>query len=217
MQSAIGQNLQASRVRSVAVGIALMTVAVDFLIVMARIDPQNRIALAILAFAIIVYLTDGDLESVGLQARPAQGWSPWVRWSYLIALMVGACLAIGFGLWRLSGRPLPLHTTPPQVFWPYLLQMCFVAPMLEETIYRLVVCVAFAPVIGCWPTIILNGCLFGALHVVYGSASPENLVGGFFLAWAYLKSGTILVPLLLHSAGNFLALGAQVAGWHLIN
>ena len=55
----------------------------------------------------------------------------------------------------------------------------------------------------------------------YGNPSPENLVGGFFLAWAYLKSDSIIVPVVLHGLGNLAALAGQVAtwywlrGWHL--
>jgi uncharacterized protein len=75
----------------------------------------------------------------------------------------------------------------------------------------------------CLPAVVLlrpggavaaSGLLFGALHFAYGNPSPENLAGGFFLAWAYLKSGTILVPLLLHSLGNLCAVAGQVAGWY---
>lgn len=32
--------------------------------------------------------------------------------------------------------------------------------------------------------------------------------------WAFLRSGTILVPLAMHSAGNLMALLAQVANWY---
>jgi hypothetical protein len=53
-----------------------------------------------------------------------------------------------------------------------------------------------------------------ALHVVYGNPSPENMVGGFFLAWTFLKSETILIPVILHSVGYSIALAGQVAGWY---
>ena len=57
---------------------------------------------------------------------------------------------------------------------------------------------------------------FAALHVAYGNPSPENLVGGFLLGWVYLKSETILLPVLLHSLGNLLVLFCQVAGWYVL-
>jgi membrane protease YdiL (CAAX protease family) len=49
--------------------------------------------------------------------------------------------------------------------------------------------------------------------VIYCNPSPENLVGGFFLAWAYLKSGGLAVPVLLHGLGNLVALASQVGAW----
>jgi membrane protease YdiL (CAAX protease family) len=52
------------------------------------------------------------------------------------------------------------------------------------------------------------------LHVLYGNAGPDNLIAGFFLAWAYLKSGTILVPVVLHSLGNVGVLLARSGAWY---
>lgn len=65
--------------------------------------------------------------------------------------------------------------------------------------------------------IVVSGVVFGGLHVVNGNPSPENLVGGLFLAWAYLKSGTIYIPILLHSLGNFVAWAGQVAAWYWLH
>lgn len=95
--------------------------------------------------------------------------------------------------------------------------MCVTAPVIEETLYRLALCVPMTALMGPWRTIVVSGVLFGLLHVVYGNPSPENLVGGLFLAWAYLKSGSIAVPVLLHSLGNMVALGSQVAVWYWMN
>jgi membrane protease YdiL (CAAX protease family) len=70
--------------------------------------------------------------------------------------------------------------------------------------------------VGCWKTIAASGVLFGLLHVVYGNPSPENLVGGFFLAWAYLKSESILIPFILHAGGNLIVWLGQIAGWYFL-
>ena len=42
---------------------------------------------------------------------------------------------------------------------------------------------------------------------------PDNLIAGFFLAWAFLKSGSIIVPLALHALGNLCALVSWVGMW----
>jgi len=39
-------------------------------------------------------------------------------------------------------------------------------------------------------------------------------VGGFIPAWAFLKSESIAVPVLLHGLGNLCVLAAQVAAWY---
>jgi uncharacterized protein len=67
---------------------------------------------------------------------------------------------------------------------------------------------------GPWRAIAASGAVFALLHVAYGNPSPENLLGGFFLAWAYLRSGSVWLPVLLHSAGNLLCLAAQLGTWY---
>jgi len=216
MQSAVGQILHDSqRPRSLAVVVGLTTIFFDFAIVNFHFDPMNRGALAILSLALLVGLTDGDRTSLGLRLSPSQGWSPWIRITAVISFAVAVCITIGIGAMVLTGRQIPFYATAPDQFVARLLDMCFVYPTLEETIYRVVVCVPLVPVVGCWRTITFCGILFGALHVGYGNPSPENLVGGFFLACAYLKSETILIPFILHAGGNLIILIGQTAGWYL--
>jgi len=42
--------------------------------------------------------------------------------------------------------------------------------------------------------------------MISGVAAPDNQLGGFVLAWVFVKSETILLPIALHSIGNLLAL-----------
>jgi membrane protease YdiL (CAAX protease family) len=92
--------------------------------------------------------------------------------------------------------------------------MCVFAPVVEEAIYRLALCVPLAVWLGPWRAIVVSGLAFAGVHLLGGNPSPENLVGGLFLAWAYLKSESIVVPVLLHSLGNLCALAAQVGTWY---
>jgi membrane protease YdiL (CAAX protease family) len=172
--------------------------------------------LAVIAVVAQVRLTDGDLASVGLHLIPTQGWRWWVRISLWIGLAVAACIAVGLGLWALSGREVHVYATPPSDIGQSLLRMCVIAPVLEEVVYRLALCVPLAVCLGPWRAILVSGLAFAGLHVVRGNPSPENLVGGLFLAWAYLKSESIAVPVLLHSLGNLCALAAQVGTWYWV-
>ena len=63
----------------------------------------------------------------------------------------------------------------------------------------------------------MSGLIFAVLHAVYGNASPENLLGGFILMWVFLKSETIIVPIALHSLGNFCAFAFQVAYFYWLS
>jgi membrane protease YdiL (CAAX protease family) len=62
---------------------------------------------------------------------------------------------------------------------------------------------------GRWPAIALTGTLFAAAHGLYGVLGSDNLIAGFVFAWVFLKSGTFVVPLLMHVCGNALALALQ--------
>jgi membrane protease YdiL (CAAX protease family) len=170
--------------------------------------------LAGVALAAHLRLTDGDLASVGLHLTPSQGWRWWAKVSLWIGLAVAACFVVGMELWLLSGRDLQIYATSPGAIGPALLWMCVITPVLEESIYRLALCVPLAVCPGPWTAIVVSGLAFAAMHVVAGVPSPENLVGGLFLAWAYLKSESIFVPVLLHSLGNLCALAVQVGTWY---
>ena len=216
MKSAIGQHLDTSAVkRHVALSVGIVVVVADMRICTLPIGIEVRLSIALIAFAIYVCLCDGDLGSLGLRASPRQGWKPWIRISAMIVCAITLCLIVGFGALLLMGSKLPVYNHD-RAFVPSLfLHMCVVSPVLEEVLYRVVVCLALVRTIGCINTIVVNGVLFALLHFLYGNPSPENMVGGFFLAWIYFKSETILLPLLFHSIGNMVALSCQLASGFL--
>ena len=216
MKSAIGQHFDSSTVkRRVALSVGVGIVLADMLICTLPIGLDVRLSVAVIAFAIYVYLCDGDLISLGLRASPRQGWRPWIQISAMIVCAITLCLIVGFGALLLMGSKLPVYDHDPAFVPSLFLHMCVVSPVLEEVLYRVVVCLALVRTIGCINTIVVNGVVFALLHFVYGNPSPENMVGGFFLAWIYLKSETILLPLMFHSIGNMVALGCQLASGYL--
>jgi hypothetical protein len=81
--------------------------------------------------------------------------------------------------------------------------MVFIAPILEELIFRGVMLSYLLKHKSEWAAILFSALLFGLVHV-----SPDQVVwsflGGIFLGYAYLKSQNILVPILFHSLNNFL-------------
>lgn len=218
VRTAIGQHLNSSPAGLAAAGaVAVAVVAADFALVCWAPYPltlEGRGVLAVIGLAAQFRLVNGDLASVGLRLTPVQGWRYWGRAALLLGLVVLACLVAYLGAWTWAGREFPVPATPPADAGTAFLRMCVFAPVQEEVVYRLILCVPLAAWLRAWGAVIVSGLVFGALHWVYGTPSPENLVGGFLLAWAYLKSGSIAVPVLLHALGNLCALAAQIGTWY---
>jgi membrane protease YdiL (CAAX protease family) len=154
----------------------------------------------------------------GFRLVPSQGWLFWIKAAVIVgAVLFVILLAVGIGFVTLGfSLPLPRLHSSSEVL-PTFLFMCIVAPLFEEVIYRLVLCPPFAALLGTRNCIVLSGLIFAGLHFLYGNPSPENLLGGFILCWAFLKSGTLIIPLSLHALGNLCAFLANVGyfyWWH---
>jgi uncharacterized protein len=215
----IGCRLRDSRQRlAIAAALGAGTVLADLALVRWGYwdGGMGRGALAVFALAVYVFLVNGDLVSLGLVLVPTGGWRHWARVAMVIGLLVAGFIVVGLGTWIALGRELPLYTVRPSEVGAVFFRACVVAPIIEETTYRLAICIPAAILLRPWGAVVASGLAFATLHLVYGNPSPENLVGGFFLAWAYLKSGTILVPILFHSAGNLCAVATQIAAWYWV-
>ena len=160
----------------------------------------------------VMCLNNGEVDSLRMRLAPIQGWWYWWRLAFLFGFWIGIALVAYAGIWMLLGKELPVVRTAPGV--EEFLWMCVHAPVTEEVIYRVLLIAAVLPTVGERGSIVVSGVLFALIHILSGRASPENQLAGFMLAWAYLKSGTILVPIAMHSGGNLIALGSQVAGWY---
>jgi membrane protease YdiL (CAAX protease family) len=161
------------------------------------------------AFASAAVPERGDF---GFRLAPLQGWMHWVRVAaILIAVLFVVFLIAGIVLAALgSNLPEPRLSNSYQIL-PLFIWMCFSCPFLEEVIYRLVFCPPCAALVGARFCVLLNGSVFAVLHFLYGNPHLENLVGGFILSWAFLKSGTLIIPIVFHAGGNFLAFLVNVA------
>ena len=154
--------------------------------------------------ALVLYalLARGDLAALGLRLRPAQGWKYWLKATLVLGLVAAGASAVMAGVLTSLGFELRAPRITGAELGGRLLRGCVTAPLLEEGLYRFVLCTPAAATAGAAGTVLVSGFAFGALHVLYGSAGPDNLIAGFILGWAYLRSGTIVVPILLHALGN---------------
>lgn len=82
--------------------------------------------------------------------------------------------------------------------------VALVAPFCEEWLFRGAMLQAqFRAGMGVWAAILLNGFLFSALHLNPIALLPLWIVGSL-LAWSYWRTGSLLVPIIGHSALNTL-------------
>jgi membrane protease YdiL (CAAX protease family) len=168
--------------------------------------------------AAYVAMSKSPCADLGLRVIVEKGAGYWLKLGLIIAATVflGAVIGIAmlkFGNLGQVAERIPV--VPPDAILGRFRVMCMEAPLLEEFLYRLIVCVPLA-IRSERIAIVGSGLLFAGLHFLYGNPSPENFVAGYFLAWCYLKSGTILVPIAFHAGGNAIALGFQSAAWYVL-
>lgn len=189
-------------------------------IIVAIVDISNltgyhswwRCVPPVLLIVVYGFATRWHMPSMGLNLTPKQGWRYWFRLSIKLGLAMSLVLAVSvmFSPARDSASTV-LPTTDPHFIIRWLASSCLFYPIVEESVYRLGLCTPMAMSLGNWWTVAVSGIAFAVLHLCYGNVAAENQIGGFILAWAYLKSESILVPLLLHSLGNLCIILARVA------
>lgn len=154
----------------------------------------------------------------GLAVEP--DWGHWFRFTLKVGLAIGGlCLLAGFAAlsWHKSIIPDYGHHFGLAEFQVWLLYACIRAPLVEEALFRWMLCPVLVASLGQWPAVFLSGSLFALAHFVYGNPGPDNFVAGYFLAWAFIKSRNYWVPVAMHAAGNFcvalLYLVISLLGW----
>ncbi len=154
-------------------------------------------------------------ESLGLRLTPIQPIRYWVRFTLIVAVAMLMFILICAVIIKTLGFEIPVHKMPPDRIVMHFLHACLLAPLVEELIYRFAICVPATAILGPTGAILLSGAVFAGLHFVYGNPSPDNFVAGYILAWAYLKSGSILVPISLHALGNSVAVVVNTLNWYV--
>ena len=223
METPVGRPLRSNS------GMLLFTVVVSATIVgcdlalvatgQAKADLRYAFAaVAVVFFGALAFVVH-DGTAFGFRFTPIQGWVYWIRMTAWLGLIMGTILSvfavIVFGILRC---PLPEsghYVTHESQVLPLFVGMCVTAPLLEEAIYRLTLCPPVSVVLGPKAAIATSGIVFAGLHVLYGNPSPDNMIAGFILGWAFVKSGTIMVPIVLHSLGNLCVLAYYTAYFYL--
>ncbi|HTO06298.1 MAG TPA: CPBP family intramembrane glutamic endopeptidase [Myxococcota bacterium] len=164
------------------------------------------------SFGLLARARQGDRRALGLgwQIEPSAAF--WLRVS---AWMIGA-IALGFAAAVVPSRsgsdPFGFCRPAGEVGIQRISDDVLLAPALEELAFRFLLCGALAGRLSPGANIALSGAVFALAHVVLGGIGPDSLLGGFFLAWAFLRSGTIVVPVAMHAIGNALLLALTGSG-----
>lgn len=218
MRTPIGQALQRSRGTLAISSVLGATLVLCDVILTWRGHPYSDVRWPIPLAGLLAYgvFTRWDRKSLGLRLRPIQGYAYWIKVALLIGGIILGFVVIIFAIWKLMGWEIPVFYVAPEELWPALFLFCVYAPLVEEGTFRFVLCTPTTRAAGPWAAILISGTIFAGLHFLYGRASPDNLIAGYFLAWAYLKSGSIMVPIALHSLGNLCALCYQLANYYWV-
>lgn len=84
------------------------------------------------------------------------------------------------------------------------------APVTEELVFRGVIFQALDRRVGFWPAAVVSSIVFCAIHVEVIVSQPLALIGMFvlsmILAWSLHLTGSLVVPILIHTVFNALSL-----------
>ena len=189
-------------VRWWALGIAAGPIAFDFWAAGAWSLRPERALLALLAVLALVGLPGARAGTIGWTHRPRPGWGPWL---WMFGLTVFACAA---AVW-IDVRPARIGENPhPQ--WErfeaqgarVLFELWVFIPLVEELLYRVALGSALVACFGARWALVLGTLVFAGLHWRYDQLLPVHVFAGLFLTWAYLRSGSLWVPLGIHVLAN---------------
>jgi len=216
METPIGKAVpSALSQRALLAAVAALIVAADlFLAWNGRYMTPYRLGFLIVALGLYGPVTRWDSPSLGLTLRPVQSFKYWIKAAVLIGVMMLALILVSLLVLTAFGKSFspPARAPSEALTWFYF--ACINAPILEEVVYRFILCVPLVAICGPWCAIALSTVTFAGLHFATGVASPDNIVAGVFLAWAFLKSGSLAVPIALHALGNTCILVAEIAMWY---
>lgn len=177
----------------------------------------NHVTLALIGLLAVIILRNGETGNLRLMMTPIHGWRYWLRMGIFFGLLIGVAAVIVIPVLYFWGIVLPVPQVSKQHLLGYFLFLCVYAPLVEEVIYRSLLAAAIEPTLGFTGTILASGVIFAAAHVINGNPGPDNQIAGFLLMWAFLRSGTILVPLAMHAAGNTVAVLMHVVAYYWSN
>lgn len=144
----------------------------------------------------------GGARSLGLRLRPLPDRRPW--WRALRWLSLAAALMLTVAVVVAVSRGVPVLPPIQNVhgLWLFFVGGCVQAPVTEELLYRAALCAPLAVLLGPRTTLLVSGVVFGVLHELWGNFAWSHPISGAVLAWMYLRSGCLWLPVAFHAFFN---------------
>jgi len=183
--------------------LSFLVVFLDLLFLCSQ-EPWLRMIPCLLFFVFTAFYYKTLPWEYGFQVKIQPSISYWtIAFVVIGSIMLSFCL-ICLGIFKIFHIPIPHYTLfrNDLEFRNWILFACFISPLVEETIYRSVLCSALEKTAGTKTSILISGILFALLHFFYGNLAFDNFIAGYLLAWSFLKSKSILIPIFLHALGN---------------
>jgi uncharacterized protein len=141
--------------------------------------------------------------------RPRVG--PAVGWS-LVAILayVGLTVLYTLILQPNAGEPIPTGDRYGTLVGSCLI-IVVVAPLCEELFFRGFLYRILRGRLGLWPALVIDGSLFGAVHLASGGPLAVALIAplGFLLCLVYERSGSLYPCIALHALNNSIVAAAE--------
>lgn len=215
MQTPIGKAIPSASQRVMLAALAVALVGADLALTWkAQYMTPYRLGFLIVALGAYGTAMRWDSASLGLVLRPVQGFGYWIKAALLIGVLMLALIAVSLLVLAALGKHLSIPAREPSQAFSWFYFACINAPILEEVVYRFILCVPLAALCGLRCAIALSTIAFAGLHFAAHVASPDNVIAGVFLAWAFLKSGSFAVPVALHALGNTFVLAVEITAWY---
>ncbi len=144
------------------------------------------------------------------------GWRDMALGFGALALVLGG--TSGIATWLGKDSPAFISdtfTTAASAGMLPLLLISFVllAPLQEELVFRGFLLRGIAPAIGSWPAILVTAAVWAASHLQYEwFFIGEIFALGIVFGWIRCRSGSLLVPFVLHAVVNGMAVVAVAIG-----
>ncbi len=200
---------------------AVLVAVVEFVVaeVAARVEVDSlvlvggaRVIQAV--FILVLVWRSQGLDSIGLyHAGLAKDVLRGILWSLGFGVLVGCAALV---LWLHGVNPVALigSAGPAKFGWEMVLFLavgCLLAPLVEEIVYRGVL-FEFLRRWGTAVAVIASTLLFALSHGLQGGLPLMQGVGGLLFALAYAREGRLVVPMVIHVAGNTAIYAVSLVG-----